>query len=82
MRAVAVVMSAKRSTATGADLQAVGASLQSWRVDDELRRARTVALGIATDIARDRANASGNHPGADAILETARTYFDFIWSGR
>jgi hypothetical protein len=74
-------MSAAKRTATGTDLKAVDAALQSWRVDDELRRARTVALGIATDIARDRAQASGSHPGADAILETARTYFDFIWSG-
>lgn len=75
-------MSSTKRTATGADLQAVDAALQSWRIDDELRRARTVALGIATDIARDRAQASGDHPGADAVLATAREYFDFIWSGK
>jgi hypothetical protein len=70
-----------KRTATGKGRQAVDAALQSWRTDDELRRARTVALGIATDVARDRANVSGTHPGADAILVTAGEYFDFIWNG-
>jgi hypothetical protein len=74
------VTAAKR-TATGKGLAAVDAALQSWRTDDELRRARTVALGIATDVARDRAHASGTHPGADAILATAGEYFDFNWNG-
>jgi hypothetical protein len=74
-------MTTAKRTATSKNLQAVDSALQNWRTDDELRRARTVALGIAADVARDRGHIEGSHPGTNAMIAAAGEFFDFIWNG-
>lgn len=61
---------------------ALCAVIADRRLDDELRQARAVALRAAVDVARDRGQLTGDHPGADAVLATARDFTDFIWSGK